>query len=228
MRIISDPGGPILSETEVDTAYWRNHRHQQFLALAIVLVALFLSIAPRQERSLFIVPGAGLKGFGAIVPMDESRLPWFPWRMLLDFPPAGYFVRVPGVPGIPGGVPFTPADVTPGAPVAGAATPSEPAAPPGALPSPLTPAAAGAPSGGFPFAPPSLAPATASPAGQPTAPGPPTAADVPPIGTIPAVPEPATWLMMLIGFLVAGVATRRGMRARANARVGASAQKIAG
>jgi hypothetical protein len=79
--------------------------------------------------------------------------------------------------------------------------------------------------------PPTLASVVAPPAGLPggfilpgiggiggigATPTPPTTTPPPPVETpVPAVPEPGTWMLMLLGFGIAGTAARRGRRSSA-------------
>lgn len=210
----------------VEISYAKNHRHQQLLVLGISLTALLLALAPRQERSLFITQGTGLKAFGAALPpVDFANFVRFPIDYPGDALRRAFFVRTPGPTG-PGGVGgddgLAPAGPTGGG---GGFVPDTPAAPagdgPGFQPAAFTGGEPGG--GGFPFSPPTLGAPGASPAGPTAVPPtdgtppatvtPPVVAppvDVaPPVPVVPAVPEPGTWLMMIVGFLGVGAALRR-------------------
>ncbi len=218
---------------DFDETYRQNHRHQQFLVLGVALLGLCLSIVPRQERALFITQGTGIKAFGVNLPLPPFNLATFlypPQDLVDDFLPRAFFARTPR-PGAPGGRPEAPgADLVPGGGNAAPFTPAD-AAPDavGGVPDTLTPATPGGGGGGspFPFTPPFLGGTPASPGaprippappgttpGAPgTTPGTPGTSTDTPVPTVPAVPEPAAWVMMLTGFLGVGAALRRrGMR----------------
>lgn len=212
--------------------YRGNHRNQRRLLLVGSLVILLVAIAPRHERALFVTP-IGAKALAAIVqPPAATNIP----ALVLDEPRPGAFVaRVPrGAPRPPAGF-----GAVPDAPAAPPSQPGFTTLPgtgdsAGGAPGSFTRLAQG-PQGplgsGFPFGPAGLTPGQSSPAapsdssggssstggsststGGTTSTGGGTTTSSSGGEVIPAVPEPATWLTMILGFGLAGVALRRRLR----------------
>lgn len=135
---------------------------------------------------------------------DEALplIPSFPGQFAFGGVPTGGFAGAPFGPfpgalvpgGIGGGVPATPGP-TP-APSPGPTDPGTPAPTPTPTPTgPETPVPPG--------------PDTPTPTPTPTPTGPDTPGPNLPETPVPAVPEPATWLQMLLGFAIVGTALRR-------------------
>jgi hypothetical protein len=191
-----------------------NHRRQRMIAVGISGVALLLSLAPRNERSLFITPG-DIKAFSAVLPNDGGR--FFPISYLVDGTPSYFASPRSSRPAFGPAAAAPPGVIAPEPGFAGAGGPDDsPAAPSsGSLP------ADSAGGSGFPFSPPGIGGSPSSPAasvGQPgtttggTTPGTTTGGTTPGTtsgGIVPAVPEPATWAMLIFGFLFAGTMLRR-------------------
>ncbi|MDR6787261.1 hypothetical protein J2Y58_000602 [Sphingomonas sp. BE138] len=102
--------------------------------------------------------------------------------------------------------------------VPGGALPITPAGFVPDLPVPVTPGALGPlpPGGGTGFNPPPVFP-TGPTTGIPGVTNPTPTPTPTPIEPAPAVPEPATWMTMLLGFAITGLAVRRHKRTRASA-----------
>lgn len=186
----------------VDEAYGVNHRHQKWMVAGISAVALLLALAPRQERALFIIDGPQVRAFGVTLPpinLAQILLPFYEGGggSPRIFGPLRSFLARTGVPGLPGATPGAP-----GAPFAppAAVAPQGPGFPFGAPP--IAPAAGPGITNPFPFPGGTLTPPTANPVAPIT--------DVPVVPPVtPAIPEPATWAMMIAGFLLAGLGLRR-------------------
>lgn len=194
--------------TNIESIYSSNHTDQQTLLLSFSVVFLLLTAVPRQERVLFVNDGSGLKAFGAQLPPYQNQdytdfLPGF----LRPFAPRSFFARTPRSAGF--GAVSTPPDAAVAgspfsAPDASLAAPGD-TAPPAAFAPGTTPLSTGPGSGGgnaFPFAPPSLGVPGSSPAVPVT-----SILAAPPV--VAAVPEPATWSMLIVGFLSVGMVLRR-------------------
>ncbi|WP_174284549.1 PEPxxWA-CTERM sorting domain-containing protein [Sphingomonas bacterium] len=200
-----------------DEEYLGNHRRQQSLMFVMSMLALLLAVAPRQERALFITQGVGLKAFGATLPpVNLASLIASPDGSGGNDVPSAFFARTPARPagrspfndnpvGTPG---FTPAADTPLVD-GGQASPLVPS------PSAQTIAyTGGGGGGGLPFLPVSFTPPSATPVAPVTATATPTPAATPVTTATPtptpvvATPEPATWLMMIVGFFMIGSAIR--------------------
>jgi hypothetical protein len=198
-----------------------NHRNQRFIALGLSGVALALSLAPRNERSLFITTDNGLKAFSVALPNDFVPPAFMPLYFGNGRRPAA-FVRPSRPAAFPAGVPASgPAGFAPDEP-SGVGGPDEPS-------SAILPASAPAgPTGsGFPFNPGGFNPSSASPAAgpatdagsppvvvEPSTPAAPGTTPAPVDGVVPAVPEPATWFMMIFGFLAVGSTLRYQLSSR--------------
>ncbi|WP_375396517.1 PEPxxWA-CTERM sorting domain-containing protein [uncultured Sphingomonas sp.] len=203
----------------IEDTYVNNHRRQHFMTLGVSLVFLLLAAAPRQERALFVTDSRGVKAFSANVSaIDFSSITRLPTDYLGGGRPTrAFFARTPGRPAAPGiiddvpavggaaGAPFTPAAVD--------ATPADGTGGPTVI-------AASAPvdgGGTFPFSPPALTPPSVSPAAPGLvaaatpipAPSSPAVTATPTVPIAPAVPEPATWLMLIIGLAIVGAVLRR-------------------
>lgn len=196
-----------MAEARTDI-FVRNRRHQQWTIGLLGLGLLLIGMAPRNERAMFFVTQPrGAQVFAAIVPpigylpptvFDDGTI----LRRLARDP----FVRRSGGTPPPPTVPQGPsgAPVLPGDGPAFAANDAGPSFVPGTAGSGFpTQASQGLPLGG------------SSPVG-PSA-GPDEIAPLTPITPIAAVPEPATWAMLILGFSTVGFLLRR-RRARASAR----------
>ena len=188
-----------------------NHRRQLRIALATSIVAVLLSFAPRHERALFVVRDPGVSAFTAVVP--PLLVPDLGRYLVTFVDPLG------GVPGLlrrarlVGGafVPPNPYATRPGAadePEAAYTDPGTKTSPePGSTyQSPLT---LGDPTGFLPAPPFAFGPPGSSPVGL--------VQEVPPGGTVPGVPEPMSWAMMILGFFSVGAVLRRRRPASAEA-----------
>lgn len=187
-----------------------NHRRQRMIAVGLSGVALLLSLAPRNERSLFITPG-DIKAFSATIPNDGGR--FFPVSYLVGGSPS-YFASPPSSrPAFGPAAAAPPGVISPDPGFAGTGGPDDS---PASISSNSLPADSSGGSG-FPFTPPGIGGSPSSPAvgaGQPgtTSGGTTTGGTTPGStsgGVVPAVPEPATWSMLMFGFLFAGAALRR-------------------
>jgi len=178
-----------MSKTAV--AYIRNHRRQLQMLGSGVLVSLLLALGESNERALFAAtPASSPTALAAIVdngPFAEGSLQ----RQTVT--PAAFFARQRNAQGLPG---FAPSQSSVPPVVLALAEPGElnPLAelPPGALDGIGFP---GTQSRGFQGGP----LAGSSPAG---------AGAAAPVATVPPVPEPATWIMMIVGFFVVGSSLR--------------------
>jgi hypothetical protein len=193
-----------------------NHRRQRAIAIGISGAALLLSLAPRNERALFITPG-DIKAFSAAVPDDGPG--FFPINYLVGPTPSAFASPRSSRPAL-GPAAAAPAGVI--APEPGFFGTGGPDDSPTAISSNSLPADSSGGSG-FPFTPPGIGAPPSSPAasvGQPgTTTGGSTGGGATSGGTtsggstsggiVPAVPEPATWSMLIVGFLFAGAALRR-------------------
>lgn len=206
--------------------YRGNHRNQRRLLLVGSLVILLVAIAPRHERALFVTP-IGAKALAAIVqPPAATNIP----ALVLDEPRPGAFVaRVPrGAPRPPAGF-----GAVPDAPAAPPSQPGFTTLPgtgdsAGGAPGSFTRLAQGPLGSGFPFGPAGLTPGQSSPAapsdssggssstggsststGGTTSTGGGTTTSSSGGEVIPAVPEPATWLTMMMGTFALGAMLRR-------------------
>ena len=210
--------------------YVRNHRHQQYMIVGGIMLSLLVSLAPRSERALFVTGNrTAPKAFAAIAPPaafngifdDSSRA--LPRGYRLNTPRRG--ARRRGA--APGD--FTPVDtagVTPG----GLSATSGQAPVQVALldPSAVGPAgfgSAGRSATGAPLA--GAGPATFGPGATATGPATPGAPVTPgnggtttPVVPVGAVPEPATWATMLLGFFGMGALLRRRSRSVSSVRRG--------
>lgn len=197
-----------------------NHRRQRMIVVGVSGIALLLSLAPRNERALFITPG-DVKAFSAALPDDGGR--FFPISYLVDRSPS-YFASPRGSrPAFGPAAAAPPGVIAPDPTFAGSGGPDD--SPAAATSSSLPADSSGG--SGFPFTPPGTGAPPSSPgvsAGQPgtttggtttggTTTGGTTTGGTTPGGStggiVPAVPEPATWAMMIFGFLFAGAALRR-------------------
>jgi hypothetical protein len=193
-------------------------------AVAIIGVLFLIGIAPRNERALFITDDSKVpaKAFSAVVPPLDATQSQVERSLLNN-------TRVPGVsrsnrPGQAGRntgtqvasnqslLPGTLSSLLPGgAPGTGGAAPGE-AIPPIGTPPPTggqTPASTPPTTGGNPPPAPGLPVPTA---GAPAA----------------ALPEPATWAMMLIGFFaIGGLSRRRAIAAGERSPLASLASRLA-
>lgn len=197
-----------------------NHRRQRMIAVGISGFALLLSLAPRNERSLFITPG-DVKAFSAAIPNDGGR--FFPISYLVDGSPSYFASPRSSRPAFGPASAAPPGVIAPEPAFAGSGGPDD---------SPATATSSSLPADssggtGFPFTPPGIGGNPSSPAasvGQPgtttggtttggttpgTTTGGTTTGGTTSGGIVPAVPEPATWSMLIVGFLFAGAALRR-------------------
>lgn len=176
---------------DVSETYVLNHRRQLQMLASGVLVSLALVFGEANERALFsLTPASAPAALAAIV--DNGQFSeGSPQR--LTVPPSVFFARQRTAGRSPGSVP----DTSPIPPLVLALTE------PGGL-TPLSDLPPGTADGlgvlgtqprGFQGGP----LAGSSPAGAGAA----ALAD-----TVPAVPEPATWIMMIVGFLVVGSSLR--------------------
>lgn len=210
--------------TSLANIYARNHREQQYMIVGGVVLALVISLAPRSERALFVTGNrTAPKAFAAIAPpaafngvFDETA------RAI----PRAYRLNTRRGPGRGGVTPgnFTPADTA--------------AAPPGELsaafgqdpvqvarldPTAFGPAGRSATSaplagaGPATFGPGATATGPAGP-GNPATPG--DGGTTTPVVPVGAVPEPATWAMMVLGFFGMGTLLRRRHRPVSSGRPG--------
>lgn len=178
-----------------------NHRRQLRIAFAASVATLLLAFAPRHERALFVVHDPGIAALTAVVPPllgpDVGRY------LLTIVDPRNRRGFVPRLaktlvgPLVPEN-PFVPeAMADPAEPNFGAAPAYAAALPNSGSYNPLS---LGDPGGFLPTTPLSFGPFTTSPVGQ-IDPG-------TPIVPVPGVPEPSTWLTMIIGFLGVGLVLR--------------------
>lgn len=230
---------------DLSKLYVRNHRSQQQMLVGGTVLALVFSLAPRNERALFVIGDRPApKAFAAVAPPPSPAA----FNGLFDdaggAPRRAYQFRAPGRRvgvGTQG-----PDGLTPSSP--GLALPAEPSPDAGtgvgAAPGPLASLGPSGPGGGgIPGAP--LAGAgpqdfgPAAPGGAtsvtPVAPTDPVTPITPvtpvdpvtpvtpvtpidpvtpvtPVTPVAAVPEPATWAMMLVGFFGIGAMLRRRVR----------------
>lgn len=193
-------------------------------ALATGVVLFLVGVAPRSERALFLKDDARLpaKAFSAVVPpldptraqLERSLLNAIASRSSrsgegLTSPANRQFVASnQGL--LPGTLPtLLSTGNAPGAlPVAGDSTPPSgaPSAPTGGQPGGTSPTTPGTTPGTSPTTPGTTPTAPGLPGPSAGAPGTGTPTDQPPVS---AVPEPASWAMMLLGFLAIGWAARR-------------------
>ena len=202
-----------------DEEYLGNHRRQQSLMFVMSMLGLLLAVAPRQERALFITQGVGLKAFGATLPpVNLASLVASPDGSGGNDVPSAFFARTPARP--VGRSPFNDSPVgTPGLTPA-ADTPlvdggqASPVASGPTAQTASTGGGGGGGGGGLPFLPVSFTPPSATPVAPVTAAATPTPAATPVTTATPtptpvaATPEPATWLMMIVGFFMIGSAIR--------------------
>jgi hypothetical protein len=210
--------------------YERNHRDQQYMLVGGMALALIGSLAPRNERALFVT-GADTapKAFAAIAPPPAAFSGLF--DIATPFRPRAYQIGIPrrrssrgG--GVPDGLTnVRPAGATPGdvSPVSSTSSPTQLAS--------LDPTGFGLPGGPLAGSGPlSFGPgATAAGPGAPVVPTDPSAPGgggsagpgIPgnPVTPVGAVPEPSTWAMLLLGFFGLGTLFRRGRTAVSSSRV---------
>ena len=198
---------------DLATLYVRNHRDQQYMIVGGMMLALVVSLAPRNERALFVTGGRPAPtAFAAIAPppvafnglFDDSG-PFRRTNFRIGTPRRG---AGPGVAGPDGFTPADPAGVTPGG-----GSPVGVGSPPVQLASldPGGPGITGAPLAGS--GPVTSGPGAASagpasggtPGGGGAGPGTPTT----PVTPVGPVPEPAAWVMMIVGFFGLGAMLRR-------------------
>lgn len=202
--------------------YVRNHRNQQYMIVGAMMVALLGSLAPRYERALFVTGGrVQPTAFAAIAPppvafnglFADAAGPYAPLRAARGGVPRG--VERTGA--VPDGLdPAAPANYVPGdaSPVGGDAPLTQLAA--------LDPSRSGivggplAGSGPLSFGPgaaASGAPGNPATPDSPTTPGGGTGGNTTvPVEPVGPVPEPSTWITMLIGFFGLGALLRRSRR----------------
>ncbi|WP_162987149.1 PEPxxWA-CTERM sorting domain-containing protein [Sphingomonas paeninsulae] len=191
-----------------------NHRRQRMIALGLSGVALVLSLAPRNERALFITPG-DIKAFSAAVPTDVPG--FFPINFIVDRTPSAFASPRSSNPAFGPAAAAPPGVIAPDPAFAGIGAPDNA---PAAISSNSLPADSSGGSG-FPFSPPGINPLATGPSapigqtssttggtttGGTTTGGTNTSTSG---GIVPAVPEPATWSMLIVGFLFAGATLRR-------------------
>jgi len=185
----------------------RNYRNQQRMVGGLVIGLLLMAMAPRNERAMFFVaPAPGAQVFAAIVPPigylpvdafgDGSSV-----RRLARDP----FARQTGSGGTPFGAPQGPGgaggpseqNVIPSGEGAPSAVPAAFDSAPGGLRTPQGPLLGGS--------------SPAAPLDQTGGGGSSSSSGGAGDGGVPVgpVPEPATWTMLIAGFLIAGVALRR-------------------
>ncbi len=207
--------------------YVRNHREQQYMIVGGIMLALLVSLAPRSERALFATGGrAAPKAFAAIAPPPAFNGIFDTSTRTLPRPYSLNTRRGQGRGrAAPGN--FTPIDtagVAPGSLSAGQAPVQIASLEPSTFaPSGLGPAgrsATGAPlagAGPATFGPGATAAGPAAP-GNPTTPG--DGGTTTPVTPVGAVPEPATWAMMVLGFFGMGALLRRRNRSVSSVRPG--------
>lgn len=208
--------------TDLASLYVRNHRYQQFMIVGGVVLALVVSVAPRNERALFITgSNVGPKAFAAIAPppvafnglFDDSG-PFGGPRYRVGAQrrgstrggaaPDGFVSSSPVV----GPAGFAPGDVLPASddpqPLqlasldpTGRGISGGPLA--GSGPTSFGPGATSAGPGSAVNPTDPVAPGGGAVPGTPTVP-------VTPVGP---VPEPASWAMMILGFFAMGTVLRR-------------------
>lgn len=186
--------------------YRQNHRRQQAAAIGAVAIALMAGLLPRNERALFITPFPDTpKAFAAIIPTPPIEFAQdFGYDVVPRGPPRAYFARArrpsgppvsfgsvprsassPSAVGGGDGLPFTTGGFTPDYSPASGSGPGFSQAAFVPSPAPLSFGPGG-----------TLSPTTSS--GDP-APGTSSGGVI-----VPAVPEPASWGMMLLGFFGIG------------------------
>jgi hypothetical protein len=193
--------------------YLENHRRQLMLLGAGLAALLVLGIFPTTERALFLETGRLAPKVFAVLPKPTAELASF-----LDFtrqPRSAFLTRLRRPLGAPAGV----GDVGP----AGTPDVAPLTSPEGLVPLGATPlgnlASAGEPARNFQNSPlagaslPQFSPAGAADSvSNPVGPVNPVDPVTPVIpgdpGPVGAVPEPATWLTMIMGFFVMGAALR--------------------
>jgi hypothetical protein len=195
-----------------------NHRRQRMIAVGISGFALLLSLAPRNERSLFITQG-DIKAFSAAIPNDGGR--FFPISYLVGGSPSYFASPRSSRPAFGPAAAAPPGVIAPEPGFAGSGGPDDS---PAAASSNSLPADSSGGGSGFPFTPPGIGGAPTSPAASVGQPGTTTGGTTTggtgtttggtttggtTGGIVPAVPEPKTWSMLIVGFLFAGAALRR-------------------
>jgi hypothetical protein len=194
-----------------------NHRRQRMIALGLSGVALVLSLAPRNERALFITPG-DIKAFSAVVPTDVPG--FFPINFMVNRTPSAFASPRSFRPAVGPAAAAPPGVIAPDPAFSGIGGPDDG---PATISSNSLPADSAGGSA-FPFTPPGISAPPTSPSvpiqtstttggtttggtttGGTTTGGTTTSTSG---GIVPAVPEPATWSMLIIGFLFAGAALR--------------------
>ncbi|MGU3390536.1 PEPxxWA-CTERM sorting domain-containing protein [Sphingomonas sp. M1A8_2b] len=210
--------------------YARNHRNQQYMIIGGMMLALVGSLAPRNERALFVTGSRPTpKAFAAIAPpVAFNGL----FNDLARYVPRGLRINTPRRGPRPGSVaPDAFARADPAAVTSGAIPPTSGESAPVQLalldPTGISPAGRGitgaplAGAGPASFGPGATGAGAATPA-NPTTPTTPAAGGETTTPVIPVgpVPEPATWAMMVAGFFGLGALLRRNRSAVSSIRAG--------
>lgn len=193
---------------DAETLLLTNHRRQLRIAAAGAVATLALAFIPQNARALFVVRDSGITALTAAIAPDVPNMGRYLVTVIGavrpgDLGPAAFAPRLPGAPF--GTVPDSPFGSV--API-GPATPFGPedfgplaAFAPGPDFGPLS---LGSPGGFLPTSPLAFGPVGTSPVAP--------LADTPVGPVVPAVPEPASWATMILGFLGVGLALRRRRR----------------